>query len=922
MSPVSADAVQLESTLYSIGYILTESSRLQAPMIVTTALLLLPNLFWSLSNQKDGNDTASAKYLTIMMNSFNFEDCVLQHTKSDIEEIKVGAFLSLSRLTRMYVAASLVASSKDPEIDRIDASSYLWLDLNPTTKGIHHVLQSLWYIDEYSFTAHQDSDFHPSLGLPVVTNEYSSAFSLAANHAPRQWMATLLYLQSYLAVVPESILRSSNIIEFFSDSRRYGIYEELVKEMNGPSKGEELSSIPPPVWLFLMPFVSSDKSTQLRAAEMLGQTLFRNGCKVFSAFFVPKSATQHERNTAQIAVDKLFSEIDFILGLCGLKQEVLVSELELVSTSHNINHASDVGIAICVFPSLVRWASLNTALGRIILERSLLALVRIWIASAGGFAFDTENTPDSPSCNSSLASNAFDQINEVFKCSMSDPDSSHSADLLEHVRSIIPKIFVEFFLPQFDIAASIRYRLLSMFIGSFLIPSPVTKKLRVQNTFEVSSVFELIEFIDGAYLPVIVQMIKDEDHEAIQMCAAFRMYLLSEAKKVNKEERRVQKKNLDELFLGSRLENKCLGPLSRSLVPGVSISTSKLIENAKLLCIKNDVISYVLPQLLLHPGQAPLRFFTTKVCQSELDYPDILRGIGLSVLKTLVWELGGDDPDEDSDDEMYDSSCSGQCPTRKDVRLALTKGYLLKDGNSSSKLNQILMSPTQDSAVDGELCTSAAGRWVAPNIMFLLVNIVLHQWPKRTERERFQVVKCLRAILQFLPPSDSPQYIPQIMTAINNALSSTMVPGGVNLQLTRLRYIAVATLFDFIKIVTSHDASQVGGNLIIIVVALLPLFDSGVSDCENDMARRHAVQMLEWLAMGEVDDSLPRYFSEIPFLPFTRDLANFRAILVQKGVHLDDINIMSQHVESQAIGTSDPLLESRFYNRMNVSTHS
>jgi hypothetical protein len=98
----------------------------------------------------------------------------------------------------------------------------------------------------------------------------------------------------------------------------------------------------------------------------------------------------------------------------------------------------------------------------------------------------------------------------------------------------------------------------------------------------------------------------------------------------------------------------------------------------------------------------------------------------------------------------------------------------------------------------------------------------------------------------------------------------------------------------------------------------LPLFDSGSFDGDNDLSRKHAVQMLEWLARGEADDNLPLYFSEIPFLPFTEDLANFRAILAERGVQLDDIHIMSQQVGPQ--GESDhALLESRFYNRMNVS---
>lgn len=404
------------------------------------------------------------------------------------------------------------------------------------------------------------------------------------------------------------------------------------------------------------------------------------------------------------------------------------------------------------------------------------------------------------------------------------------------------------------------------------------------------------------------------------MCAAFRMYLLSEAKKANKEENRVQKKNVNEFVIGTRRENQRSGPLSRSLVPGVQISTQKLIGNAKLLCIKADVISHVLPQLLLHPSRAPLRFFTTKVCQGELDYPDIIREIGLQVLKSLVWELGGDDPEEDKEEEMYYcGSAVENSPKRKDVRLALTKGFLLREGTESPKVKHLLMSPSQDSTSDDTLCASTAGSWIAPNFMYLLVDVVLHRWARSSssERDKFRVIKCLRAMLAFLPSSESTKYMPQILTAVNNAIASTVIPDKAkNDRLAKLRFIAVATLFDYVKIVASHDASQVGENLTTLAVALFPLFcDDEFLDDNNDLARKHAVQMLEWLASGDADENLPLYFSDIPFLPITQDLAKVRNILVQKGVELDDVRLMSQQGAPRE--TNDDA-QSKFHNRMNI----
>ena len=827
----------------------------------------------------------------------------------------------------MFAAASLVAEQGESESNQVSsASSYLWQDLNPATRGLHTVLLNLFSPDDGRniFTASKDGHFHPTLGLPVFNSskKSSSLFQIAQTDSPRQWMASLLYLRSVLTLAPESKLRSSNVLEFLSDKQHYDIVVNLAKAIDGHTdiNYEFVSSqIPTAMWFLLMPFFGRDQC-QVFATKTFGQTLLCNECKLFSALFIAegemaKGMNQISNEIAKTAVNDLFTEIDFMLRLCGLSRDVLVSrELDLLPGYSPDVSKNAAGIAIGVFSSLCQHAPLNTPVGNSILERSILSLIRIWIGSSGGYSFDSNISPDDLICHPTLASVAFQGLNDIFKLNNRDKVKAT-------VDGIMPKIFTEFFLPQQDIVASIRYRLLSVFIGSFLLSSTSTNiGLRAQNSFEVASVIEIMNFIDSVYPSIIVSFVKAEDHEAIQMCTAFRMYLLSEAKKMNKEEKRVQKKGLTEFIIGTRQETKRSGQqLARSLVPGVNISTAKLIENAKLLCIKTDVISHVLPQMLLHPSRAPLSFFTKEVCQDELVYTDILREMGLPVLKTLVWELGRDDPEEDQEEEMYKSSLVGNsCPRRKDVRLALSKGYLLREGKDIPKINHMLnksLSQESTTDVDSVPCPSAAGSWVAPNFMYLMVNIILRQYEKRSERDKFQVVKCLREMLKFLPPEDSPQYMAQIMTSINNAITSTTtVPYKEKEgQISKLHFIAVATLFDYIKIVTSHDASQVGENLTTISVALFPLFDN---EHEADPARRRAVEMLEWLASGEADKNLPLYFSEIPFLPFTQDLNKVRTILVQKGVELDDVRLMSQQAGPQE---DDGQLKSRFYNRMNVS---
>lgn len=920
MFPVSSDSEQYEPTLSSFRAILADSVNSQPPVMLKAALLGLPNLFLSLAVCRDGHGATSAKYLSSMMDSFRLEDLVVRFIQSDDHGIQISAMLSMARLARVHAASSLVASDKHGEGTHFsDSSSYLWEKLDPSINDMHTILLSMLSPKESSSLPPliEDSNFQATLCLPLLPKAGFSPFCFAKLDSPRQMMASMIYLLTILPQAPETILRSSKALEFFSDRQHYSILHKLAQDMDcGTMIDDSVSTqIPPPVWFFLMPFFGYGTPTQTHAATMFGRILFNNGCRVFSSFFITKSdqaaLNQISNETARKAVDKLFAEIDVLFGMCGLGRDVLFSREIDISSSHSGEspRVVDAGVAVKVFASMAQWSPLNTTIGPHIFERSLLALCRIWVASSGGCAF-TSN--EDPTIHSSLAGKTFDCLHQIFKF------AEKSKGLLEHVDKMLSRVLVEFFLPpsQHMINVKTRYRLLSVFIGAFLLPRSVAQSLQTHGGFEGANAIEIIEFVDSIYPSIFAQMIIDEDHEAIQLCAAFRMYLVHEAKYMQREEEKVQKKNLIESIIGTRKSQRS-GSNSRSLVPGVSISTTKLIEQTKLLCIKTEFTKYVIPRLLLHRSRAPLRFFIDKVCQGELDYPAILHEIGTSVLKALVWELGGDDPEEDSSGEIYDSSEQNRGPKRKQVLLAITKGYLLKEGESL-KLDNLLLSSSQNSSADDQFCSSTAGSWISKHFMFLLVEIVINKWKSRFfSREKFQVIKCLRAMLQFLPSSDAPQYMPHILTAINRGLSVPMISGDE--RPAKLRFITVSTLFEYIKFAAKHDAPKVGENLTAIVVALFPLFDNNegeIGPC-YELARKRAVEMLEWLASGEADKSLPQYFGEIPFLPFSKDLERVRSLLAKQGVQLDDVRLLSQQQGGLQEGiVGNDRLESRFYARM------
>ncbi|KAL7472325.1 hypothetical protein ACHAXS_012779, partial [Conticribra weissflogii] len=472
----------------------------------------------------------------------------------------------------------------------------------------------------------------------------------------------------------------------------------------------------------------------------------------------------------------------------------------------------------------------------------------------------------------------------------------------------MPMIFLEFFLPPFQelLPPWSRYLLLTEFINAFVIPTVSFPRSPLYDTVEVVNVIGITGFVDQMLPIIISKYIEDEDYEALQMCTAFRIFLVSEAKRLNKEQKKAQKRNIDEVVVGVK-----------SLVPGMSISTKKLIENVKLLCMKSDIIEYMLPRLLLHPNRGPLKFFTAKICLLEVNLSEILRQKELTVLKSLVWELGRDDPEHDRKEEMYCNSLHISNFTRNDVLLALAKGVLLKSDSGSNAASR--HSSTDSTNVLSSI--ESAASWVAPNFMYLLVNIVLYKWHTKSNSERFQSIKCLREMLRFLPSQDSPRYMPQIMSAVNNAMTSPSSPSDSPDSdfSSKLCMIAATTLFDFIKIVTSHDVTEVGENLVSIVVTLFPLFHSTDDSTllGQRFAKEKAVEMLEWLASGKGSDKLPPYFNDIPFLPSARELQPVRNILQKKGVSLDDFKLLHEQNYLQK-NESDDDLQGKFYSRLNV----
>lgn len=878
LSPVTADSNYHDTSLTSIQHILADP--LTPQDLISASLISLPILLHSIASSKE-DQSISTRYLLSLLESFDYE-LITRHCRSEIKRIQASALLSISRLLQMYTAVSIVSSKEDCSLTeqlRSEVAAFLWDKMNPSVSGTHEVLLGMIRFDNPLLKLSMGTDIPSSLLLLPSDN-----FILPLVHESHHvFLAAHTYLQSTLSVGSMSTLLSFGGFEFLSAREHYLYLEELAQSVRQGTEcnPKTLTRVPFSVWAILSPFVAVDPSISKDVAKGFGHILLDN-YKIFSTLFMPEDELNSGvtiKAKAVGAVQQFFREIECLLiTFFGLPRDLVTIGECNSSLDDQIMNEHGLEISVCLFQSLCQAAPLDSIIGVYVFKQSLLRLTRIWVGGTSTKYTVTEYfiTAFSAACDAikGLFSERGNNLNDLF---FKSDDFAAS-------------IFKEFFLPSVkDSIPWSRYQLLVEFIESCLLPNLPTQGLPA-NGLDVPNNLEVGGFIDRVYPSVIASMIFNEDNAGLEMCAAFRMYIVDQ----RKTQKRAQKKSGMEFIVGKHTHRKIS---ERDLVAGVQISGSavsakSLTENMKMLCFKSDVIEYVLPRLLLHSDRSVLKFFAD-LCPKNTSLSQIVQEKERTVLKTLVWELGADDPD-DRADEIYTPLSAGKGNTRNNVILALKMGYLIKEGSAST------------AEVDD---VTAVSNWIGPNFMHLLVNVVLYRWNARSDREKFQTVKCLKALLKFLSPADSLQFMPQIMVAISNAMGSNEASNGKE---SKLQSIAVATLHDFVKILASQQLSSVSENLTSIVVILFPLFDKEVP--QYDVAREEAVKLLEWLA-----DLTSESFNEIPFLPITPDLQTVRDTLAKKGVSLDDIRLVSQQTDlEENASITNPQLQSKFYAQMNV----
>jgi UME (NUC010) domain len=381
----------------------------------------------------------------------------------------------------------------------------------------------------------------------------------------------------------------------------------------------------------------------------------------------------------------------------------------------------------------------------------------------------------------------------------------------------------------------------------------------------------------GSCLPfVISQFVVDKDYCGLQVTANYKLYILAE----NRAECKQRKRNGPLCFQNERVCGFIVGDTSKSFSPR---QWNRDLENQTCqLCLAPGLIERITPLIFIKSCQDNLIFFTTKVLQNKITIKQLVTSREMLTLKNFVMELG-------RNPGLSDSVIVAM------KRAAIARQFELVEINGESLFNG-----TSNASNDAVIS------WVTSNFMFLLVNVVQYKWSTKSISQRVASLRSLYSVLDFLHPSESSQYLPQIMATVNAALAeapSALTPNPDRSLLVQLRLLAVQVLSKFVKSFARTQLEFLGQNLTSVVVSLVPIFTSSEYIRESKVVEnecsRQGVALLEWLSGKE---ALSSYFADIPFLPPAPALDSVRASLRSRGVHFDNLHTVTTQ------GTQDAVL--------------
>ena len=669
-------------------------------------------------------------------------------------------------------------------------------------------------------------------------------------------------------------------------------------------------------WIIHSPFVDCNEKFRYHVANKVGPLLMSDNFKILRILYA--NGSDDVCNMAE----KLFNEIDEVLTRhCGVLQSgysLTGRTNQSISTNSpstwngdfedlSANYSRQTS-SILAISSICQSAKGHCIIGKFIIEKSIMRLIRLWMAMSDNLSgipdMDTQHN------HVQVALVAFGELVKLHHSGILCPEMVENSE-----KSFLPGLFAEILSRGIiernvygnnDNSGIKDYKMLIKMIHTFFVTKTGLADLQDLG----QTLLSVLSFVDKILPTIITSLILNEDYETLCSCTGFRLYILSELERFKKKSI-VQSK---EKVVGSKRlgQNK------------ISMSSKDLKQNTARLCSTDDgvkVLTKLLPSLLMEPDRSPLLFYLKTVLRCEVTLGQLIQTNQLKLVEEIMWALGGEESETDCDFIITLKSWLEIKSTSPAVQ-ALRKGAIIlkqaKDDKAVLHVNdnetmRSLEALTSLNLVDQKTdCTSEVENWVHKHFMMLFVKCVTIRWKVNKVNTKIQAVKCLRLLIRFMRDSDCTQYITQILTMIDSIMSFRPTSSDPPDSKSFLQLLAMRALAHFVHILLSNKIEAVADNLCKIIVSMFPLFENqnsssmadrtkAFSDTYSNDAISQAISIMESLSDGENGRKLAPYFNDVPFLPKHPRLQHVKETLKRIGVNVDHPLFVSTEMTSENI---------------------
>ncbi|GKY98658.1 hypothetical protein MPSEU_000822200 [Mayamaea pseudoterrestris] len=447
--------------------------------------------------------------------------------------------------------------------------------------------------------------------------------------------------------------------------------------------------------------------------------------------------------------------------------------------------------------------------------------------------------------------------------------------LQPYLKTFMPEILYNLLVPSsgFEVEPSRRsiaiesipvtrrlqnYHLLSTLIEWFVMPTISNSRIA-----SFTSLSYLLKFFDVMLPSLMSQFVIEKEYDALRLTTEFKIFIMHLSRHDDKACARSEIYNIQSKtdLSADRISGTLSDRKATKRVWG-----SNLEDETRRLSLAHYITEPILATVFVRGGQAELLFFMKMVLQDTLQLPVIMKERETVVFKNLVWQLG--------------------LPQWSDRAAEAIRVAALAQKHDALELKFPLLAVAKLTTTNDDKVVSDT---MSRHFMYLMVNIVQHDWASKSTIERLQSLNCLSVMLTYLPHSDSSQYIPQIMSTVNAAITDAEGrPGAPRLILRSLEILS-----QFVRLIARHHWETLDQNLATIVVSLIPILSRNELDRLHDEtshiddARDAALALLEWLTQGELGKKLAARFIEVPFLPISEKLNGVRTNLRMAGLDFD-----------------------------------